>query len=340
MMYTEVKVNTPTFRYLLVLGLFISGLGGLITRDVQADQDAEVVDRIVAIVNDDIIVLSELNEKLQPYTDRIAKMGYTPEKEKKMMYKVRDDIINSMVDQKLTDQEVRKFGIIINDEEVLNAIERVKQKNALTEEQMLADLARQGMTLEILKKNIRQQMLRARLVNVAVRSKIVITQEDARAYFDSHPDEFRGEKQVHLWNIMTNTPQFAFEAEIEASRDQMEKVLARLAAGEAFNAIAREITAAKGPLAANDIGMFRFGVLSPELQSAVGELKEGGYTELLKTDSGFQIFYVHKIEAGTGKQFDEVAGDIRQKLFNELVDKRFEEWLDDLRENSHIQIIR
>jgi len=339
-MYTEVKFKTRMLRYLLVLGLIICGLGGFFTRDVQADQDAEVVDRIVAIVNDDIIVLSELNEKLKPYTDRIAKMGYPPEKEKKMMFKVRDDIIDSMVNQKLTDQEVRKFGIIIDDQEVRNAIERVKQKNALTEEQMLADLARQGMTLEVLKKNIRTQMLRARLVNVAVRSKIVVTREDARAYFDSHPEEFRGEKKVHLWNIMTTMPQFAFEAEIKASRDQMEKVRARLAAGEAFNKIAGEIAAAKGPLVANDIGMFRFGVLSPELQTAIGDLKAGEHTELLETDSGFQIFYVQAIEAGTGKQFDEVVADIQQKMFNELVDKRFEEWLDDLRENSHIQIIR
>jgi len=339
-MYTEVKFIPPTLRCFLVFWLSLSCLGGIIIPVARAGQEAEVVDRIVAIVNDDIIVLSELNEKLKPYTDRIEKMGYPPEKEKKMMYKVRDDIINTMVDQKLTDQEVRKFGIIIDDQEVLNAIERVKQKNALTEEQMLADLTRQGMTLESLKKRIREQMLRARLVNVAVRSKIVITREDAQDYFDSHPEEFRGEKKIHLWNIMTTMPQFAFESEIRAGRDQMEKVLARLGAGEAFNEVAREIAAGQGPLVANDIGMFRYGVLSPELQTAVGELKEGEYTGLLETDNGFQIFYVHKIEAGAGKQFDDVVADIQQKMFNELVDKRFEKWLDDLRENSHIQIIR
>ena len=339
-MYPEVKFKTCTLRNLLVFGLLLSFLGGIVIQTARASQDSEVVDRIVAIVNDDIIVLSELNEKLKPYTDRIVKMGYPPEKEKKMMYKVRDDIINTMVDQKLTDQEVRKFGIIIDDEEVLNAIERVKQKNALTEEQMLADLARQGMTLETLKKNIRDQMLRARLVNVAVRSKIVITREDARAYFDSHPEEFQGERKMHLWHIMTNTPKFAFESEIKAGREQMEKVQTRLGAGESFTVIAREISAAKGPLVANDIGLFRFGVLSPELQAAVGDLKEGEYTGLLETANGFQIFYVHKIEAGAGKQFDEVLADIQQKMFNELVDKRFEKWLDDLRKNSHIQIIR
>jgi len=322
----------------LVLSLWcLNGVGGV---DVRGAGEPEVIDRIVAIVNDDIIVLSELNEKLKPYTDRIAKMGYPPEKEKKMMYKVREDVIRTMVDQKLTDQEVKKFGIIIDDQEVMNAIERIKQKNGLTEEEMHKDLARQGMTLESLKGNIREQMLRARLVNVAVRSKIVITREDAQAYFDSHPDEFKGERKVHLWNIMAATPAFAFETEMQAGRDQMEKVLARLAAGESFNLIARELAADKGLLTARDLGEFRFGVLSPELQVAIGDLKEGEHTPLLETDNGFQIFYVHKVVSGAGKEFETVLPEIQEKLFREQVDSRFEAWLNDLRAKSHIQIVR
>lgn len=305
-----------------------------------AGNDTEVVDRIVAIVNDDIIVLSELNGKMKPYAGRISKMGYPPEKEKKMIFKVREDIINTLVDQKLTDQEVKRFGIRIDDEEVRSAIERVKQKNVLTEEEMLADLARQGITIETLKKNIRDQMLRARLLNVAVKSKIVVTKEDARAYFESHLEEFREEKKVHLRNIMTTTPKFAFQAEIEAGRGYMEKVLARLEAGESFNLVARELASKKGPIVAKDIGMFQLGALSPELQDAVGGLKEGQHTGLLDTDNGYQIFYVHKLVAGAGKQFEEVMPEIQEKLFNEQVDRRFEKWLSDLREKSHIQIIR
>jgi len=267
-------------------------------------------------------------------------MGYPPEKEKKMIFKIREDLIKTMVDQKLTDQEVKKFGIKIDDAEVLNAIERIKQKNSLTEEQMLADLERQGMTLESVKNNIRKQMIRGRLLNVAVKSKIVIIEEDAREYFENHPEEFKGAKKVHLWNIMTTTPKFAFQAEIEAGRGYMQQVLERLDAGEAFNVIARELSSQKGPLIAHDIGMFRLGVLSPEVRDAVGDLKEGQHTGLLDTDNGYQIFYVQKVVAGPGKKFEEVLPEIEEKLFNEQVDRRFGEWLRDLRKKSHIQIVR
>ncbi len=322
----------------VLLGLYCFGWSN--SDVVRADDNAEVVDRIVAIVNDDIIVLSELNVKMKPYAERISKMGYPPEKEKKMIFKVRDDIIKTLVDQKLTDQEVKKFGIKIDDAEISSTIERIKQKNALTEEEMRADLARQGLTIEGVKKDIRDQMLRARLLNVAVKSKIVVTEEDARAYFESHLEEFRGEKKVHLWNIMTTTPKFAFQAEIEAGRNAMEQVLSRLESGEAFNLIARELTSEKGLLVSNDIGEFRLGVLSPELQEAVGDLNEGQQTGLLDTENGYQIFYVHKVIAGPGKQFEAVMPEIQEKLFNEQVDKRFEEWLNDLRDKSHIQVIR
>ena len=137
-----------------------------------------------------------------------------------------------------------------------------------------------------------------------------------------------------------DTPQFAFEAEIKTARDQMEKVLARLESGEAFETVVGELKAGKGPLKANDIGMFRFGVLSPELQAAVGDLEVGEHTGLLDTNNGFQIFYVYKIEGGSGKQFDAVSAEIQEKLFNDQVDRRFDEWLHELRERSHVQIIR
>ncbi len=331
------KSRTAVFSLLVIL------CGGLIPLSAAAleDKPGELVDRIVAIVNDDIIVLSELSEKLKPYAERISKMGYPPEKEKKMLYKVREDIINTMVDQKLTEQEVKKFGIKIHDEEVLSAIERVKQKNSLTQEQMLADMERQGMTLALLKENIRDQMLRARLLNVAVKSKIVITNEDVRAYFDAHPEEFQGEKEVHLRNIMTDLPKFAFQAEIDASRKQMQQVLDRLDSGEPFNLVARELDQAnEGALVSNDIGMFKLSVLSPELQAAVGALEAGQHTGLLDTESGYQIFYVHKVKAGAGKAFETVLPEIQEKLFNEQVDKRFDLWLSDLRKKSHIQIVR
>ena len=320
------------------LGLYCSIC--IVSGSSRAGDNAEVIDRIVAIVNNDIIVLSELNERMKPYVERISKMGYPPEKEKKMIFKIREDLIKTMVDQKLTDQEVKKFGIKIDDAEVLNAIERIKQKNSLTEEQMLADLERQGMTLESVKNNIRKQMIRGRLLNVAVKSKIVIIEEDAREYFENHPEEFKGAKKVHLWNIMTTTPKFAFQAEIEAGRGYMQQVLERLDAGEAFNVIARELSSQKGPLIAHDIGMFRLGVLSPEVRDAVGDLKEGQHTGLLDTDNGYQIFYVQKVVAGPGKKFEEVLPEIEEKLFNEQVDRRFGEWLRDLRKKSHIQIVR
>jgi peptidyl-prolyl cis-trans isomerase SurA len=337
-MKNKLLLKTCKVGFYLILSLCcLNGIPGNFTR---AANETEVVDRIVAIVNDDIIVLSELNEKLKPYVDRISQMGYPPEKEKKMMFKVRDDIINQMVDQKLTDQEVKKYGIFIDDAEIQKTIENIKQKNALTDEEMRRDLAREGLTLDSFKKDIREQMLRARLLNVAVRSKIVITREDARAYFDSHPEEFRGQKKVHLWNIMTTMPEFAIDAEIKDVRARMEKVLTRLDSGEPFNLLARELADKKGPLVANDLGEFRFDVLSPELQDAVGNLKEGEHTKLLDTENGFQIFYVYKIEAGAGKKFDDVESEIQEKLFKERVDKRFKEWLSQLREKSDIQIIR
>ena len=99
-------------------------------------QEAEVVDRIVAVVNDEIISLFEMNQLLQPYEAKIRNLGYSSEKEREMLFKVREDVLNQLIDQKLTDQETRRFRITVSEQEIDNAIERIKEANFYTDEQL------------------------------------------------------------------------------------------------------------------------------------------------------------------------------------------------------------
>ena len=85
------------------------------------------MDRVVAVVNDDIIPLFELNQAVKPYVDRIEALGYSLEKKRKMLFKVREDILNQLIDKKLTDQEIKRSKITVSEKEVDSAIERFKE---------------------------------------------------------------------------------------------------------------------------------------------------------------------------------------------------------------------
>lgn len=160
-------------------------------------QKAEVIDRIVAVVNDEVVTLSDLNEELAPFEAKIRQMNYPLEKELQIRFKLREDMINQLVEKKLTDQLVVRKDIHIGEAEVDRAIERVKSLNQFTDESLRAQLKNQGMDYETYRGEIRHQLLRNRLVSYEVKSKIVITEEDIQAYYEAHKAEL-GDKPLEV----------------------------------------------------------------------------------------------------------------------------------------------
>lgn len=300
---------------------------------------SEVLDRIVAVVNEDIILLSELRERMAPYAQRIRQQEFDLDEERQMLFKVRKDILDRLVDEKLTDQEIKRNGIQVDEAEIDNTIERIKASNSFTDEHLREYLEQEQMTMEQYRNSIKEQILRTRLVNYEVKSKIVVTEAEIQAYYDSHPELYGGEIRYHLRNILMRVPEYSTEAEKAAVQKRMQQLRLQIENGAPFADLAR--TSSQGPSAAEggDIGEFGKKSLSPQIQEALEGLKPGQSTEVLDTDLGFQLFYVEAIHRTEGKPLETVREDIYQQLFSEVVDKKFLSWLEDLRSGSHIKII-
>ena len=176
---------TYLLRYIIFALLFCTFSFTLVARV----ESAEIVDRIVAVVNDDIITLFDLNRSFKPYADKIRERGYPLEKESKMLFKTREDILNQLIEQKITDQEIKRFKISISEKTIDQTIERIKEANYYTDEDLRAALAKDGLTMEEYRKQVKEQILRKRLVNLKVTSKIVITKEDIKSYYETHSDK-------------------------------------------------------------------------------------------------------------------------------------------------------
>jgi len=303
-------------------------------------ESAEVIDRIVAVVNDDIITHFELQRSLRPYVEKIDGLGYTPEKKHQMLFKVREEILNKLVDEKIEDQEIKHHKITVSEGDIDQTIERIKEANYYTDEDLRAGLAMEGLTMDEYRDRLRKEMLRSRLVNIEVKSKIVITKEDVKSYYDSHRAKYGGEKQYHLRHIIMKVNLFADEAEKLNIKKSMEVVLEKLKEGEPFETVA--ITYSESPTASEggDLGLFRLDQLSPNLREAIQGLEAGELTPVLDTDQGYQIFLVEEIVQASGRPLEEVAPEIERILFREVVNKKFQVWLKELRTQSHIKIIK
>jgi peptidyl-prolyl cis-trans isomerase SurA len=299
----------------------------------------DVVDRIVAVVNEDIILLSELNTRMAPFAQRIHAQGFDIDKERQTVYSVREDLLNRLIDEKLTDQEIQRYNIKVDDAEVDNTIERIKAGNSSTDEDLRTFLERESMTMEQYREKIREQLMRARLVNYQVKSKIVITEEDIRDYYDKHPENYGVVSTYHLRNILMRTPPGASSEERAAIAATVESIRARVTDAASFAELARSYSQSPTADHGGDLGEFTKDTFSPQIQRALEGLKAGQTTPVLDTDQGFQLFFIEAINQQSGKPFESVKAEIHQKLYNDIVDTKFLSWLEELRGQSHIKII-
>jgi peptidyl-prolyl cis-trans isomerase SurA len=307
------------------------------TADVQS---SEVVDRIVAVVNDDIILLSELDRSFKPYADRIMASGYSLDEERRMLFNIREEILNQLIDQKLTDQQIKQSEITVSDDEIDKAIERLKEANFFTDEDLREMLGVEGLTIEEYRERIRVQMLRAKLVNFEVKSKIVITKEDIESYYKSHSEKYGGIKKYRLSNIIMKVSSFASEKEKLVVLEKMEMVLTELKAGKPFDIIAGAYSESSYVSDEGGLGLFELKELSPRIQEAIKDMKTGAFTPVLDTDQGYQIFYIQEIVNVPGRSLEEASTEIEDMLYKEIVDKKFLSWIDELRKRSHIKTIK
>ncbi|KJS32609.1 MAG: hypothetical protein VR64_05885 [Desulfatitalea sp. BRH_c12] len=327
-------IQTNTFFNSTLLPIMIGIL--LVMIGTIVPSRAEVVDRIVAIVNEDIILLSEMEQAAESYREMLKESGY-PE-DQPLTRDQRSQLLDKMINDKLTDQEVKRQGITIKDEEVDRTIDRLKQVNQTSHEDLVRLLKLRGMSFEEYRAQIKEQLLQSRIVNREVKSKIVITEDDVNAYYEAHKAQYTGQTKYHLRHILMQLPSNASD---ERSRvyQQMQELHRRLQAGEDFSSLAKIYSQAATAEEGGDLGLFENRLLTDEIRNVLSGLTSGQFTPVVETEQGYQIFYVQEVIHTAGKDPEEVRAEIQDKLFAEVVEQKFAAWFKELRKRAHVEIL-
>ena len=297
---------------------------------------AEITNRIVAIVNSDIVTLHELNTSIKRITGLSAKELRARDEED--FYEVRRAVLDNLINDKLTRQQVMKLGIKVATGDIDEAIERVKRENNLTQEELIYSLKQEGITLEQYRERIKGEIERFQLVNYEVKSKIVITEEDVMNYYQEHSGEYMEIPQVRLARIFLEVRNPDDEEEIAHVKSLGVEILDRLKEGDDFFTLAR--TYSQGPAASEggDLGWIKVSQLERTLRKKIVGLSPGEYTNLELAPSGFQIIKLIEEKEGGIKPLERVRDAVYSKLFKEKVGKRYAGWLKRLRDESFIKI--
>jgi peptidyl-prolyl cis-trans isomerase SurA len=306
--------------WILNLSLFLL-LGGILPSFGTA---AELVDRIIAYVNDDIITLSELNERTNALVAARQQNPFLREQELSLE-EMRQSVLNRLIDERLASQEISRLKISVSEEEVDATIARIMKENRLTRETLEAELRKQEQTITDLRKQIKEGLEQRKLVSREVQNKTVITDEIVEAYYQDHIHEFEKQERWRIQDIYL--PYYP---------DDTPEERARLVD---FGLLAKNYSQGPGAEAGGDMGYFAPGELEPVLEAAVENLKAGEISPDIETTRGIHIIKVTEVDRAPPKALDEVRESIRNLLYKREVEFRYREWLSSLRERSYVKIV-
>ena len=301
--------------------------------------DAAVVDKIVAVVNNDIITLAEFNKAIEPYLKNIND-NYKGKDKEAIILQAKEAILKRLVDNLLIEQEAKKAGknTAIKDEEVMDVIRDMIAKKKTNMEDFKKNLAREGTSLESLKKDIRTQLMRMRLLRWEIKSKVFVSDEEIGAYYDKNRQDYEGREAVHLRQIFLAIPaksDRATKAKIKAAAVQLRK---RAAAGEPFELLAVKYSQGPGAAQGGDIGFVEKGSIIPAVDSVVFKLPMGQVSEVIESGVGFHIVKVVDKKGAGLKPIEAVREEIKRIIEDEKLDKQYEEWITSIRNKSFIEI--
>jgi len=293
---------------------------------------AAVVSRIAAVVNKDIITTYQLDQKLQ---EQLAKRDKQPSPAQ--LGALRQELLSRMIEETLVQQRIRNLGLRVSDEEIETALLDVQKKNNLTRAELEEAVLVQGMEFEAYRDNLRQQILRYKLIGEEVRSQVDVPEREVVDYYRAHLEDYRQAPEVRLSAITFPVSEKASEQERQKILSIAGEALLRLQAGEDFNQVGASYSATYGAVA-SELGSFPYADLVPEFVTAIDGVADGQVSDPVMAAGGVHLLRVDERLPGGLRQFDAVKNEIQQMILDQKTDVRIKEWTKALKARSFIDI--
>ena len=285
---------------------------------------AEVVDEVVAVVNSEVITRSELL--------RVAQVNFSNADPSRYR-----EVLEKLIDQKLIDQATKDMPIKVSEKEIDAMIQGFKENNKITDDQLKDALRQQGLTWEGYRKEISEGIRRNQVISQMFRSEISLSEKEIKDYYQKHPDNFFEPAQVKLEQIFFPVPDQATPENKKAVSQSAEESLKKIKSGEDFQKVAQGLNLPENNTSC-DVGMYKKGELMNTLDQEAFTLKPGEISNVISTNKGYCIIRVLERSEEKTKKIEEVNGAISNYLFQQKMEDKLQEWLQELRTNAYIDI--
>ncbi len=305
--------------------------------------DASIVERIVAVVGERPILLSELRHRGRPHLYRIAATTQNASQAAAQESEMFRELLNRLIDERLEEVAAEKAHVTVSPEEVDNGIRQVAAQTKLTPAQLVGEAKKQGLSEQDYRDEIRRQVLEGKLIQLRVRGRVRVTDQDARAAYQHYVRDVKEQSPIDLRILVLTVPPGSTPETVKARQVLAEELTKRARGGEDFCQLVTNFS--QDPSTSSTCGSrgpIPKGALTPQLQELVGGLKPGGTADPVPfhDQMGNSAILVIQLasQQPTVAPFDQVKDEMMEKAFIDATDRARKAWLGELRRGVYIDV--
>ena len=296
-----------------------------------------VLDRVVAVINNEVIFESEVEARVQPLLGDLKNIA-DPRERARRAKKLESQLLEEMISDELMVQAAHEAKLAVEDKEIEAAVDEVKKQNNLDDAGLEEALSLQGFSVATYRRDVERQILRMRSINTLVRPRVTITDEDVRARYDEMNRRSAAVSKVRLMHILLSLPPKPPEQDVARAKAQAAEIIERVKQGTPFAELASQYSDDQATKdSGGDLGWIERGSLATEWEVIVFAMDKGEVRGPINGPSGLHVFYVSDIKKTEVKPFAEVKEQLRNELFRKEMEKQTATWLDELRKKAHIE---
>jgi peptidyl-prolyl cis-trans isomerase SurA len=292
---------------------------------------AHVVERIIARVNSEIITQRQYDKEKAKLREELSQQYSGAELDAKLNDESKN-LLRNLIDQSLMVQKAKDEDVNVETDIIKRLDQLRKQENVPTIEDLEKEAEQQGINWEDYKDQIRRQLLMQEVISRDVGSRLVITREEMRKYYDEHKNEFQSPGMVHLAEIMVSTEKY----KPEEAEKRAKEALAEIKGGAKFSEVVKKYSDGPNSDQSGDISLMKTSSLAPAIATALSKLEVGDTTDLIPTKNGYLILKLLERFSPGIPPFEEVESHVNETLYGQRMEPKMREYLVQLRKDSYI----
>lgn len=293
------------------------------------------LDKIVAIVNDDVITQSELTEQLDMAKKEFIQNNEQLPEEKEFRSKILDSLINTTLQMQLAERNKIK----ISDDELNHAIAIIAQNNKLSLEQLSKSLEKDGMNITLLRNQIRKQMTLEKLHQMLFARDINITDEDVKAVLHNPPKPVSNILTYHIIDVLIPLSEKPTSEQLQATINTAQTLQSQLKTTNDAAKLVKGLTVNNQNVTSTDLGLRKLSDMPSLFAREVYKMKVGDVTSPIEAPNGYHLLKLIATQGVAPKPMKLTLDQAKQIVFQNKMAERAEKWIKELRANAYVKIM-